>query len=66
MTADTRKMCVGVCNCKSTCKCDKGHSGVDTCTCMCSSTHGCGNVADDRGAMAAYYLIYRSIHVLIK
>ena len=27
---------------------------IDDCTCMCSSAHSCGRVADGRDAMAAF------------
>ena len=38
-------------------KCDNVHSCVDTCTCMCSSSHSCGCVVDGRDAMAAFCII---------
>ena len=31
---------------------DNVYSCMDTCTCMCSSAHSCGCVADGRDAMA--------------
>ena len=43
-------MCVGVCNGK----CDNVYSFVDTCTCICSSAHGCGCVIDGGDAKAAF------------
>ena len=33
---------------------DNVHSCMDTCTCMCSSSHSCGCVADGGDAMAAF------------
>ena len=40
-------MCVGAC----TCECDNVHSRMDTC--MCSSAHSCGCVANSGDTMAA-------------
>ena len=38
-----------------TCGCkDNVHSCMDTCTCMCSSAHSCGCMADGGDAMAAF------------
>ena len=44
------------CTCECKCKCDNVHTRMDTCTrtCMCSSTHSCGCVADGGDAMAAF------------
>ena len=36
------------------CKCDNVHSCMDTCTCMCSSAHSCGCMADGGNAMVAF------------
>ena len=49
-------VCVDACACTCGCKCkyDNVHSGMDTCTCVGSSAHSCGCVADGGDAMAAF------------
>ena len=37
--------------------CDNVHTCMDTCACMCSSTHSCGCMADGGDAMAAFWSI---------
>ena len=44
--------CACTCGCK--CKCDNVHSCMDTCTCMYSSAHSHGCVADGGDAVAAF------------
>ena len=46
-------VCVGACTCTCGCNC-KCDSCMDTCTCMYSSAHSCGCVADGGDAMAAF------------
>ena len=46
---------VAACNmCVDACAYDNVQSCMDTCTCMCSSAHSCGCVADGGDAMAAF------------
>ena len=42
------------CVCYSSVAAYNVHSGMDTCTCMCSSAHSCWCVADGGDAMAAF------------
>ena len=42
------------CTCGCKCKFDNVHFCMDTCTCMCSSAHSYGCMADGRDAMVAF------------
>ena len=35
-------------------KCDNVHSRMDACTCMCTSAHSCGCMANGEDAKAAF------------